>query len=418
MNKEFFIKNRNKYFDKVEVDSISVLFSGNVYQKSADADYPFEVNKNFYYLTGINQANCKLILVKGKTQTFTYLFIDEYDELLAKWVGKSLSVLEAKEISGIDNVLFNKEYEAVFSGFINPHRRSQVIANKIYLDLERRVKVDSASQGMVYSKLIKKQYPEVPLLNNYHIIVRLRMVKEPDEVEIIKESISTTNNALNKVMENLAPNLYENQIEAIFDMAIKWENKTHAFETIAASGKNATILHYVDNDKVLNDGDLMLFDLGSRTNFYVSDISRTYPINGKFTARQKEIYEVVLNVNKKCIEYLTPGITWIEFNQYANSLLTEGLKKLGKIKEDKELINYYWHSIGHSIGLDTHDPVIATDPILEGMIVTVEPGLYLEDEEIGIRIEDNILVTKNGPVNLSKDIIKEVRDIEDFMSKR
>ena len=418
MIRDFFIKNRNKYFDQVETDSVSVLFSGNVYQKSADSDYPFEVNKNFYYLTGINQANSKLIMVKGKEKTFTYLFIDEYDELQAKWVGKTLTSNEATDISGIDEVLFNKDFNKTFSSFINPHRRSVVIADKIYLDLERRVGVDSIGQGLAFSKDIKKQYPEISLLNNYHIIVSLRMIKEDDEIRVIKKSIETTKNALKKVMENLEPDLFENQIEAIFDMAIKWENKTHAFDTICASGKNATILHYVDNNQRMINGDLVLFDLGARTEFYVSDISRTYPINGKFNRRQKEVYEVVLEVNKKCIEYLRPGLSWIDYNKYANSLLIEGLKKLGKIKEDKELVKYYWHSIGHSIGLDTHDPVIATDVIKENMVVTVEPGLYLEDEDIGIRIEDNVLVTKDGPVNLSKDIIKEVKDIEEFMKNK
>ncbi|MFA7367653.1 MAG: aminopeptidase P N-terminal domain-containing protein, partial [Bacilli bacterium] len=263
MIRDFFIKNRNKYFDQVETDSVSVLFSGNVYQKSADSDYPFEVNKNFYYLTGINQANSKLIMVKGKEKTFTYLFIDEYDELQAKWVGKTLTSNEATDISGIDEVLFNKDFNKTFSSFINPHRRSVVIADKIYLDLERRVGVDSIGQGLAFSKDIKKQYPEISLLNNYHIIVSLRMIKEDDEIRVIKKSIETTKNALKKVMENLEPDLFENQIEAIFDMAIKWENKTHAFDTICASGKNATILHYVDNNQRMINGDLVLFDLGA-----------------------------------------------------------------------------------------------------------------------------------------------------------
>lgn len=418
MIKEFFIKNREKYVNNVEVNSLTVLFSGNVYQKSADSDFPFEVDKNFYYLTGINQANCKLVIAKGDKTVLTYLFIDEYDELQAKWVGKSLSSDEAKEISGIDEVLYNKDFDKTIHNLINPHRKSVVICDKIYLDLERRMGVDSVGKGMAYAKQIKKLYPELHIHNAYHIIVKLRMIKEKEEVEIIKESIETTKNALNKVMKELKPGLYEYQIESVFDQGIKWENKTHAFESIVASGKNATILHYVDNDAKLNDGDCILFDLGARTEFYVSDISRTYPINGKFTKRQREIYEAVLDVNKKCIEFLRPGLTWQEFNKYANDLLIGHLKKLGKIKEDKELINYYWHSIGHSIGLDTHDPVIATMPIEENMIVTVEPGLYLEDENFGVRIEDNILVTKEGPINLSKDIIKEVDDIETFMAKR
>ena len=207
-------------------------------------------------------------------------------------------------------------------------------------------------------------------------------------------------------------------METYYDSYIKFNGqKVTSFETICATGKNATILHYVDNNSLINDNDLVLFDLGCCTDFYISDISRTYPANGKFTERQKQIYEIVLNCNKKCIEFLKPGLTWDEYNKYANSLLIEGLKNIGLIKEDKELIKYYWHSIGHSIGLDTHDPDIRNVKFEEGMLMTVEPGLYLEDEGIGIRIEDNILITKDGCINLSKDLIKEIDDIEKFMKK-
>ena len=157
--------------------------------------------------------------------------------------------------------------------------------------------------------------------------------------------------------------------------------------------------------------------MGAEVDYYIADITRTFPVSGKFSKRQKEVYEAVLNVNKKCIAYLKPGITWQELNQYANNLITEELKGLGLIKEDSQLRKYYWHSIGHSIGLDTHDPSLYSVPLQEGMVVTIEPGIYIEEEKIGVRIEDNVLITKEGPVNLSKDIIKEVKDIEAFMKK-
>ena len=191
----------------------------------------------------------------------------------------------------------------------------------------------------------------------------------------------------------------------------------------------------INNNTMIKDNDLVLFDLGCCTDYYISDISRTYPANGKFTPRQKDIYEIVLNCNKKCIEYLKPGLTWEDYNKYANSLLIEGLKKIGLIKTDQELVKYYWHSIGHSTGLDTHDPDIRNVLFEEGMVMTVEPGLYLEDEGIGVRIEHNDLITKDGCINLSKDIIevtdinktegcplakvirKEVDDIQNFMKK-
>ena len=244
------------------------------------------------------------------------------------------------------------------------------------------------------------------------------MNKSPEEIEKIQESIDVTKGALENVLKNIKPGLYEYQVETFYDSFIKFNGqKVTSFDTICATGKNATILHYVNNNTMIKDNDLVLFDLGCCTDYYISDISRTYPANGKFTPRQKEIYEIVLNCNKKCIEFLKPGLTWEDFNKYANSLLIEGLKNIGLIKENKELVKYYWHSIGHSIGLDTHDPSIYNVKFEPGLIVTVEPGLYLEDEGIGIRIEDNVLITEDGCVNLSSNIIKEIDDIEKFMKK-
>ncbi|HHU56618.1 MAG TPA: aminopeptidase P family protein [Acholeplasmataceae bacterium] len=418
MNKQFFINNRLKYLQNIEDNSITVMFSGGLIPWTGDQDYTFEINKNFYYLTGINQENVIFVLVNGSNGVREYLFIEENDELTSKWVGKKLTIDEAKEISGIKEVLYLNEFNDLFFNILNGNRKIQDDIKNIYLDLERKNNKDYFSRSLNFCQEFRNNYPEIKVFNNYHIIVSLRMIKTAEEVEKIKESINTTKIALENVMRNLAPNLYEYQIETFFDSAIKYHgNKDKAFETICASGKNATILHYVKNDSVARDGDLILFDLGCRTNFYVSDISRTYPVNGKFTNRQKEVYQVVLECNKKCIQFLKPGVTWDEFNKYANNLLVEGLKKLGKINDESELTQYYWHSIGHFIGLDTHDPGLRNVPFKPGMVLTVEPGLYLEDENIGIRIEDNVLITEDGALNLSKDIIKEIEDIENFMKK-
>jgi len=219
-------------------------------------------------------------------------------------------------------------------------------------------------------------------------------------------------------MINARSGIYEYQLESFFDQYLRYNGqRRNSFKTIAGSGVNATILHYSKNNTIIGEGELILFDLGAEVDYYIADITRTFPISGKFSKRQKDVYQAVLNVNKKCIEYLKPGITWKELNLYANKLITEELKALGLIKEDHELVKYYWHSIGHSIGLDTHDPSLYNVPLQEGMVITIEPGIYIEDEKIGVRIEDNVLITKEGPVNLSKDIIKEVKDIEAFMKK-
>ena len=418
MNNQFYINNRKKYLETVKDNSVTILYSGKLIQKTADQDYPFSVNRNFYYLTGINQANVILVLVKGINGINEYLFIEENDEMWAKWVGMKLTKQEAQEISGIKNIMYLTQFDQLVFSLFNASRRNYEELYYCYLDLERRNDPNYTTLALQYSEQLKLKYPEVKIENAYHKIVRLRMNKTEEEVDLIKQSIDCTKGALENVMKNIKPGLYEYQAETYFDSYIKFNGqRVTSFETICATGKNATILHYVDNNTEIKDNDLVLFDLGCCTDYYISDISRTYPANGKFTPRQKEIYEIVLNCNKKCIEYLKPGLTWEDFNNYANSLLIEGLKNIGLIKEDKELVKYYWHSIGHSIGLDTHDPSIYNVKFEPGLIVTVEPGLYLEDEGIGVRIEDNVLITEDGCVNLSSNIIKEIDDIEKFMKK-
>jgi len=418
MNRDFYIKNRQNYIKLLKNNSITVLFSGASVYKTCDQDFPFEVNKNFYYLTGINQDQVTLMLVKSGDVINEYLFIEKYDELMSKWVGDKLTKAEANAISGIEDIFYLEDFKKELFNTLNNNRRKSLNIENVYLDLELRNDDNYNSLALTFSKRIKKVYPHLIITNTYNDIIGLRMIKSKEEVEIIKESIKATDAGLKAVMNNLKPGMYEYQIESYFDFSIKLNgNHDKAFDTICAAGKNATILHYVKNNNVAQAGDLVQFDLGARTNFYVSDISRAYPVNKVYSPRQKEVYEAVLDVNKKCIEYLKPGVTWLEYNDYAKTLITEWLKKLGVIKNDEDYINYYWHSIGHSIGLDTHDPTLTNQPIQEGMVLTVEPGIYIAEEGIGIRIEDNVLITKDGCINLSKDIIKEVKDIEKFLSE-
>lgn len=386
------------------------------YPKSADEDFEFEVNKNFYYLTGINQANVVLAIIKRETPK-TILFIEKNDPVLSKWVGRKLEKEEASEISGISEVRYRDEFEDFFFNLFNAHRNYEKKPEVLYLDLKRNKNPDLTSQEIIFSRKFKDDYPEISVKNAYDIVIGLRTIKRAEEIELIKESLKTTKGGLETLMKMSRPGIYEYQLESYFDQYIKMNGqKTHAFKTICASGKNAAILHYVKNNKVMEAGELVLFDLGARTDFYVSDISRTIPVDGKFTPRCREVYQEVLDVNKKCIEYLKPGITWKEFNEYAKELLVDALKRLGLIKENKELSKYYWHSIGHFIGLDTHDPGNYEETLQPGMVLTVEPGIYIEEEGIGVRIEDNILITAEGVINLSADIIKEIDDIEKFMA--
>ena len=218
-------------------------------------------------------------------------------------------------------------------------------------------------------------------------------------------------------MRNAKAGMKEYELEAYFDFNCKSKGvKDLAFKTIAAAGKNATVLHYVDNNAEMKDGDLILFDLGAQYKYYNADISRTFPVNGKFTERQKEVYNAVLSVNEEIIKTIKPGITTAEINEKANDLLGEACVKLGLLEDKKDFRKYYFHSIGHSLGLDTHDIVIDRNFTFEpGMVYTVEPGLYIPEESIGIRIEDDILVTEDGAISLTKDMIKTVDEIEEFM---
>ena len=241
------------------------------------------------------------------------------------------------------------------------------------------------------------------------------MIKDQEEIELICQSIHTTKRAIYNVMNHTKEHDMETMAEAYHNFILTKENKQISFESIIASGKNATILHYVDNNSKIEKDSLLLMDVGCYTNHYSSDISRTFPTSGIFTARQKEIYEIVLDCNKKCIEFAKAGMSWKELNDFAKAILARGCKKLGLIKDDTELSRYYFHSIGHSLGLDVHDPSIDNIGLLEGMVITIEPGLYIEEEGIGIRIEDNIVITKEKAILLSKDIIKEVEDIEKMM---
>ncbi len=410
-------KRRLNLFANLKNNSMAILHSGYSVFKTADSTYPFVVNNNFYYLTGIDQIDVTLIIAKFNNEYKEYLFIDEIDPVMSKWVGMTLTKEEASNISTIPvtSVLYNSAFNRFIANSLQPTRHFVDVAENVYLDLERRPIKLYNTFALSFSKMLKKDYPSVNIENLYVDMLKMRMVKDDDEVDLISESIESTKRAIYNVMTHAKEHNSEMLAEAYHNFVLTSENKAPSFGNIIAAGKNATILHYEDNNSIIDKDTLMLMDVGCYTKHYSSDISRTFPTSGKFTKRQKEVYEVVLDCNKKCIEYAKAGLTWKELNDFAKIILAEGCKKLGLIKEDSELIKYYFHSIGHSLGLDVHDPSIDNLGLLEGMVITIEPGLYIEEEAIGIRIEDDILITKDKAIVLSKNIIKEVKDIEEFM---
>ena len=376
------------------------------------------MNRNFFYLSGIEQERAVLLIAKGQENSSAYLFIEAIDPVKALWDGAGLTFEEASKKSEIElkDIRDIKTLDSTIASLLSTSRRAlfgQI--ESIYMDLERQTEVSDPSVSIKYAHVLKDLYPFVNILTNQMILAEMRMVKDLDEINELRKAIEITKEGLLRIMKHIKPGLGEYELEAEFNYVLNKHRTSTSFNTIAASGKNATILHYIDNSSKIHESELVLFDLGVAYANYNSDVTRTYPANGKFTARQKAVYEVVLEANKKTIAWLKPGITLKEFNDYGKSILIQGAKKLGLIKEDEEISKYYYHSLGHYLGLDVHDVGNYSKPIPEGALITVEPGLYIAEEGIGIRIEDNCYVTKSGTFNLTESIIKEVKDIEAYI---
>ena len=406
MNKEFYIKSRERVANLLPNNSALILFAGKDIRESEDQSYEFCINRNFFYLTGINEQNDILVMLKKDNKLDSMMFINEYDELFAKWNGRKMFPEEIKSLSGIDNIRYLKD----FNDFLNEIKDSY----SLYLDIKPNLFDEPLGQEQ---KLIKEHNL---IVNDCHdLIAKCRMVKQPEEIDEIKKAIHVTWQGIKALMDNIKPGLYEYQVESYFDQQIKFNGASGiAFKTIAASGVNGCVLHYHSNNTVIEDNELVLFDLGAEYDLYKSDITRTIPANGKYTERQKLIYNIVLNGQKLVFKNIKPGITTKELNQILIDYYKVELKKIGLIEKDEDVFKYYFHGVSHHLGLDTHDVALRDEPLTPGCIITVEPGLYILEEGIGIRIEDDALVTENGAVNLSSEIIKEISDIENYMAKK
>lgn len=403
--------NRKNLIKKMKEESLLILFAGDAPFRSADQQYKFTPNRNFYYLTGIDDKKVILTILKTETEVIENVYVQRKDELMAKWVGRSINKDEARKISKVKNIKYIDEFESTISSYID--RRG---IKNIYFDLERQSIDIPSTKAQDMANLIKIKYPYIKIKNIYSQIVSLRMIKNEYEIKTIKKAISITKEGIISMAKNIKPNMKEYEVESYFDFEIKRLGASaHAFNTICASGKNATVLHYEDNNQDCTDGDLILFDLGAEYNYYCSDISRTIPINGKFTERQKQIYSIVLNCMKEVEKAAKPGITLRDLNDIAKKSLSKGCIDIGLISKEEEIEKYYFHSIGHSLGLDTHDVWISDSKLEVGSVITNEPGLYIEEEGIGIRLEDDLLITDFGCTNLSKDIPIEIEDIENLM---
>ena len=409
-----YVNNRQKLYNQIPDNSLVVLFSGALKQCSADENYPFKVNTNFYYMTGIDQDNAYLVVTKVRGEIEEHLFIYENDPIKVKWIGAYLYPNEAKEISGVENIHFIKEFDA----YLLKQAKRKGIKN-ICLDLEKSPFEGQVDFGKVLKDKVNAYCYDKKIVDVYQTITLIRGVKEDWEIEIYQKAVDTTKLALEEVMKELPSLEYEYQVQGLFEYQIKKiSNAGVSFETIAACGKNAAILHYRTNDAKLEGKNMILLDLGAEVGKYHADITRTYPIKGKYGELEKKIYQSVLDCNMYIISIIKPGVTNMDLQKETVSFLANECLKHGLISEKEGIRNHYFHGISHHIGLDTHDPHPRyAGTLVPGMIISVEPGLYFEDLGIGVRIEDDILVTEDGCKNLSKDIIKEIDEIEEFMAK-
>lgn len=411
MKTELFINNRTKFAERMDDYSTALFFSGKAPRESADQSYSFSVDRNFFYLTGIDREDMVLVINKIAGKVTETLYIPPVDEHFEKWYGILMRKEEAIKISGIKTVENRNDFLTQFAGKLSSSDRPDNVYIFSYItDVDEPYDCYRS-----FAHWMRNQYPAVNIKNSLDIMIELRSSKSEEEVEEIKTAIGYTKEALEFTMKNLKPGRFEYQTRADFEYQLMLRNSRPSFHTIGASSGNAVILHYVELQRKMEDGDMILLDLGALSNNYASDITRTYPVNGKFTDRQRDIYNVVLGAQDVTMDAMHVGASETEVNDKVKAYFAKELKTLNLIKDDSEVEKYYYHSIGHPLGLDVHDLRRRDKTMQENNVYTVEPGLYIKEEGIGIRIEDNVWVTKNGIINLSKDIIKTVSDIENFM---
>lgn len=372
---------------QLENNSLTMVFSGREIQMTEDANYPFFTNNNFYYLTGIREPDVVYLMSKnGKGEVLQFLFIEEADALKEKWVGKKISQDQAASLSGIENVCYIKNL---------PKEVGQLsTAKTFYFDYKAPKHQSFKTDNNELKKILK----QCELKDLHPILAGLRLIKSPEEINAISRANAITKQGIREMKALIKPGTYEYELAAFFEWYVKKQGTEGlAFETIVASGANATTLHYVSNRCPLKSGDLVLLDLGARVDGYCGDISRTFPVSGEMTTEQVKLYNIVDEVQKEMFKAYKPGAVMKELQNLTKELFLEKCCRTGFVPENNDITEFYYHGIGHPLGLDTHDLRPAGDLILApGMVMTVEPGLYLEKLGIGIRIEDDVVITDHG----------------------
>ena len=418
-----FIKNRKKFIDKMEDNSIAFFNSNDNYPVSADTTLPFEQHRDLFYLSGINQEETVLLLFKKSNEEFKeIIFLTEPNDLLTHWEGARLDRKKTLSISGIHNICWLNELDKIIGALMKEVQILYLNKNEHY-----RAKIETQTREERFNNWITKEYPSKETKGCNIILQRLRSIKDPIEIRLIQKACDITELGFRRILNFVKPGVWEYEIEAEFSHEfLRNKSKKFAYSPIIASGINSNILHYIKNNNQCRKGDVLLLDVGAEYANYSSDMTRTIPVSGRFTKRQKAIYNSVLLVKNEATKLLRPGLLWKEHYAEVGKIMTSELLKLGLLtkndvqnqtKENPAFKKYFTHGVSHHLGLDTHDYGDLSRPIEKNMVFTVEPGIYVQEENFGIRLEDDVVVQESAdPINLMENIPIEIEEIENLMN--
>jgi Xaa-Pro aminopeptidase len=419
---ELFVKNRAKLKAKLAPKSLLVLSSNDIMPTNADGTMGFKQQTDLFYLTGIDQEETLLILYPDAPEEHLkeILFVKETSELIAVWEGHKLTKKEASEISGIKNIQWADNFEAILKTII-------FSADSVYLHANEHIRNASLveTQNDRLAKKIRETYPLLNINRLAPLLNTIRMVKEPEELVALQKAIDITEKAFRRVLSFTKPGVSEFEIEAEFiHEFIKNRSGGFAYTPIIASGANACVLHYISNELTCQDGDLVLLDVGACYGNYNADMTRTIPVNGRFNARQKAVYLAVQSVLDFASDIMKPGVYWIDYQKEVERYMEGQLIDLGLFsrmdveKQDPSnplFKKYFMHGVAHHLGLDVHDVWDKYKPFEAGMVLTCEPGIYIREEGLGVRLENNLLITNRGTENLMRHIPIHCEEIEQLM---
>lgn len=409
--------------DKMKPSSLAVFNSNDIYPISADSTMPFQQSRDLLFLSGVDQEESILVLFPDAPDPKhrEILFLTETNEHIAVWEGEKLTKEKAFETSGIQTVYWLKEFDKVFFEVMTQADTVYFNTNEHY-----RATVETQTREARFIKTVKEKFPAHSWAKSNPILQRLRSVKDPIELELMQTACDITEKGFRRVLDFVKPGVWEFEIEAEYmHTFLRNRSKGFAYTPIVASGNNANVLHYIENNQQCKDGDLILMDVGAEYANYSSDLSRTIPVNGSFTKRQRAVYDAVNRVKNDATQMLVPGTLWKEYHVEVGKLMTSELIGLGLLdKADVQNENpdwpaykkYFMHGTSHHIGLDTHDYGILWEPMEANQVFTVEPGIYIPDEGFGIRLEDDVVIQESGaPFNLMRNIPIAAEEIEELM---